>query len=348
MKSDPLNRASIETIEKSAFVIAFEDAAPVTPQERMQCFLLGDGTNRWYDKSMTFTICSNGISGLSNEHSQIDGGTLALLNQPIMEAVRAHKPGPLDTSAELLPFAPLEFNMTSDLPPVLSSAQQGFLDTVSNIEFELATIPKLGKAFFAARQLPPAHSWQIITEIASRLFFGRQLASWTAVLMDMYHLGRPDVVQVCTPVVVSFIDAAIKEIQPGEEESVKQDLRNKFRASVKDLSSAVQSGELGQVHDRTLTALEWVVRPDEEQPVLFKSDPGYYNSRPRHIMAGHNVASEVFGEQGFVLMDPKSVWTTYSIFEEGAEYSIVNAGGDARRFADCIQKAADIVHNFLA
>ena len=347
MKLDPINKASMETIETSAFVIALEDTNPTTPQERMQTFLLGDGSNRWYDKSITFTVCANGVSGFLNEHSQIDGATLALLNQPVIYAIRDHKVGALDPSAKPLSFTPCHFTLSPDLPPILSVARQNFLNTVSNIEFELATVSKLGSAFFAAHQLNAAHCWEIITQIASRLFFGRQVAAWTAVLMDMYHLGRPDVVGVCTPVVVSFIDAAIKEIQPGEEEATKKDLRTQFRRCVRELSSAIQLGELGQVHDRTFTAMEWVLRPDEEAPTLFKSDAGYYNSRPRHIMAGQNVGPEAIGEVGFVLMDPKSVWMTYAIFEHGAEYSIVNAGGNASRFADCIARAADIVERFF-
>ncbi|CZT12486.1 related to lovastatin nonaketide synthase [Rhynchosporium agropyri] len=348
MKLDPINKASIETVERSAFVIALEDTRPSTPRERMDSFLFGDGSNRWYDKSISFTICANGVSGFLNEHSQIDGATLALLTDPIIEAVRKHVPDALDAPLAMpLDFETCDFTLSPFLIPVLSRARQAFLDTVSNIDFELATIPILGASFLTDQQLSAAHSWEIITQIASRLFFGRQLASWTAVLMDMYHLGRPDVVQVCTPVVVSFIDAAIKDIPAGEEEATKKELKNLFQKSVKDLNSAVQKGQLGHVHDRTFTAMEWVLRPDEEAPTLFKSDPGYYNSRPRHIMAGINLGPRAFGEVGFVLMDPKSVWMSYAIGDEGAEYSIVNAGGNARHFGDCIAQAAKIVHNFL-
>lgn len=42
----------------------------------MKDMLAGDGTNRWFDKTMNYAICANGRGGATGEHSPADGAEM--------------------------------------------------------------------------------------------------------------------------------------------------------------------------------------------------------------------------------------------------------------------------------
>lgn len=318
MKLDPDNKASMETIESSAFIICLDDSSPVTPEERMDRFLLGDGFNRWYDKTVEFIVCSNGASGFLGEHSMVDGSTMVSLNSVIVQAIFDHTPDAISngfTPINTITFEECPFNMTPFLQEAISDARAVFLKTVAPVKYRFEFFPFLGATQLESHRLPSKYAWEIVVQLATRLFFGFNPASWQAVAMEQYHQGRPDIVQVATPIVVAFCNAAVAKIPPGGEAKARREQRKLFFKSVRDHANAVARAQRGHAHDRTFTALEWVRVPGEEDPTLFASDVGYFKSRPRFIMTGMKM--EMFSEVGFVLTDPESVWLVYEVRNEG-------------------------------
>ena len=66
------NIHSIQTIEAATFIVCLDDASPGTLVERCYQFLYADGSNRWYDKTLQFVVCDNGVSASVHEHSSLD------------------------------------------------------------------------------------------------------------------------------------------------------------------------------------------------------------------------------------------------------------------------------------
>eukprot|EP00058_Branchiostoma_floridae_P027731 XP_002613222.1 hypothetical protein BRAFLDRAFT_73158 [Branchiostoma floridae] len=66
------NAESLEIIETAITVISLDTVSPQDLSEQAKLVMMGDGTNRWYDKSMTIVVFPNGKAGATVEHSFMD------------------------------------------------------------------------------------------------------------------------------------------------------------------------------------------------------------------------------------------------------------------------------------
>lgn len=73
---DRVSAASLEKIERAAFVVSLDEKAPEcgpadasAPCPVANALIHGSGANRWFDKSFTLVVFGNGKSGLNVEHS---------------------------------------------------------------------------------------------------------------------------------------------------------------------------------------------------------------------------------------------------------------------------------------
>jgi hypothetical protein len=65
------------TLVEQAFVVVLDDSSPTNPSyDKWQegnpvakALLHGNGSNRWFDKSMTLVVFANGKSGVNCEHT---------------------------------------------------------------------------------------------------------------------------------------------------------------------------------------------------------------------------------------------------------------------------------------
>lgn len=72
-----MNRESLNSIERAAFVLCLDDNEPVTWTDTGRLTLCGDGNTRWVDKSMSLVVYKNGQAALHVEHSWGDAPVTA-------------------------------------------------------------------------------------------------------------------------------------------------------------------------------------------------------------------------------------------------------------------------------
>lgn len=84
--SKGINKASLETIEKAAFVLIlddkdfeFDEKDPSKLDNFGRVLLHGQGHDRWFDKSFCLIVGRNGRAGLNTEHSWADAPIIAHL-----------------------------------------------------------------------------------------------------------------------------------------------------------------------------------------------------------------------------------------------------------------------------
>lgn len=53
------NAEYFRVIESAMFVLCLDDGCPETPEERARQGYIGDGSNRWFDKVLQFTVSEN-------------------------------------------------------------------------------------------------------------------------------------------------------------------------------------------------------------------------------------------------------------------------------------------------
>lgn len=69
MEASPENKAILDKIESSSFVVCLDDSKPVTRDEGSRACWHGDGRNRFFDKPLQFIVFDNGKAGFMGEVS---------------------------------------------------------------------------------------------------------------------------------------------------------------------------------------------------------------------------------------------------------------------------------------
>ncbi|KAG5463454.1 MAG: hypothetical protein BJ554DRAFT_7345, partial [Olpidium bornovanus] len=67
INAGPKNAKLLNIIESAVFVVCLDDATPVTVDELSHACWVGDGRNRFYDKSLQFLVFDNGKAGFLGE-----------------------------------------------------------------------------------------------------------------------------------------------------------------------------------------------------------------------------------------------------------------------------------------
>ena len=70
---DAANAASLEAIDSALFVLSLEADAPPSLEQSTSFFLHGDGTDRWFDKSISLIVSAHGSAAINFEHAWGDG-----------------------------------------------------------------------------------------------------------------------------------------------------------------------------------------------------------------------------------------------------------------------------------
>lgn len=87
--TDPINRASVDAIEKSLFAVCLDQpVADVDPNDDLNVagsqLIHGGGSklnsgNRWFNKTLELVVNRNGMNGINYEHSPAEGRHRALV-----------------------------------------------------------------------------------------------------------------------------------------------------------------------------------------------------------------------------------------------------------------------------
>lgn len=85
ISSSEKNQQSLDIIERAVFVVCLDDVKPVTKDEISKFCWVGDGRNRFFDKSLQFIIFDNGKAGFNGEHSMMDATPTSRLCEFVCE-----------------------------------------------------------------------------------------------------------------------------------------------------------------------------------------------------------------------------------------------------------------------
>lgn len=308
---DPVNVATIATIDASAFIVALDEAMPLTATDRARQFHFGgerDAANRWHDKSIQFVVCSNGSSGIVAEHTMLDALTLSELLNDLSTAIRTHNL--LDTCAvarkpALIPVT-LPLKIDTSLRNHINKVHAKYAASTREVEHAYLLFEGYGSAFLRSQKLSPKSVFQMVVQLAALATFGFTPPCWETVNQAHYHLGRVDIIQVIVPAVANFVQAAgDASISLSQRRALLVDA---IRAHVNTVNKAGQN--LGW--ERSLTALRALAENPQELPELY-NDPVHGRVRPRLMMS--NCFETGMMEKGCLWKDKEAVWSHYEVYD---------------------------------
>ena len=137
--SSPTSAASLSEIDGALFMVNLDDAAPEGVHDTCLSMLMGNGTDRWFDKSFQLVVTANGKAALNFEHAWGDGVSVLRYCDEV-HAAAADLPvvGDAELSAlrsTAVPAAEAPEELSFEVPPEVADGiqrQRAAFDTTLN------------------------------------------------------------------------------------------------------------------------------------------------------------------------------------------------------------------------
>ncbi|GAB6018551.1 hypothetical protein CHUAL_000246 [Chamberlinius hualienensis] len=233
-----INKASLDIIEKAAFVLVLEDDDyeydPKHPEklDRFGRMLLhGKGYDRWFDKSMNLIIAKNGKVGFNAEHSWGDAAIISHLwecvmmgeylvkraDAPVMGHLWEHfmvkesggstnqpsrytEDGHCKGTPEFEPPEPirLKWDLSIETLDLITSSVQKAELLLSDVDLRIFVHDTYGKGFMKTCKVSPDAYIQMALQLAYYRDAGRFCLTYEASMTRLFREGRTETVRPCT------------------------------------------------------------------------------------------------------------------------------------------------------
>ncbi|KXJ86344.1 hypothetical protein Micbo1qcDRAFT_209040 [Microdochium bolleyi] len=335
----PQNGEYFSTLESAAFVVCLDDGSPETPEECAKHCRLGDGSNRWHDKCVQFTVAANGRAGVIFEHSFIDGTLPVPLHDRISAAIDEYRPAEANGTDCHLPEAPreLELATTAEADQQIAILKEKWAAFSDARDFLYHEVPGLGQKFITGHNLPLKGTYDATLQLAMHLYYGTLPVSWQPMALTHFHEGRHDLVQLNSPPVRAFCDAAT------DESMSLSDRRALLLKAALDMNARIRDSKDGKGHYRLLHVIDKQFPADEPRAAIFT------HPLQRRLDNFTNITyiNPPNFEGYMVSWDPNALRLKYTIRQDSCAISTVCGQGKAEDLTQAIERAVLIIKELI-
>ncbi|XP_061927994.1 carnitine O-palmitoyltransferase 1, liver isoform isoform X1 [Apis cerana] len=230
--SKGMNKASLDLIEKAAFIVVLDDIPyiydPEDPDkldEYGRILLHGKGYDRWFDKSFTLCIGNNGRIGFNAEHSWADAAVMSHLweyvicqevnnrkaDAPIMGSLWEYviakdmeigykEDGYNKGEPEFIPPSPvrLQWDLTPNCIAAIEESNQVAQNLLNDVELRIYVHNAYGKGFMKINSMSPDAYIQMALQLAYFRDAGKFNLTYEASMTRLFREGRTETVRPCT------------------------------------------------------------------------------------------------------------------------------------------------------
>ncbi|XP_061927996.1 carnitine O-palmitoyltransferase 1, liver isoform isoform X2 [Apis cerana] len=209
--SKGMNKASLDLIEKAAFIVVLDDIPyiydPEDPDkldEYGRILLHGKGYDRWFDKSFTLCIGNNGRIGFNAEHSWADAAVMShLWEYVICQEVNNRKykeDGYNKGEPEFIPPSPvrLQWDLTPNCIAAIEESNQVAQNLLNDVELRIYVHNAYGKGFMKINSMSPDAYIQMALQLAYFRDAGKFNLTYEASMTRLFREGRTETVRPCT------------------------------------------------------------------------------------------------------------------------------------------------------
>lgn len=338
ISADPTrNKAALEDIESASFVVALDDASPLTREERAHQYWHGDGQNRWYDKPVQFIICDNGVSGFLGEHSMMDGTPTHRLNDYVNDVIFNNKVDHGAPASEnrksLATPEEIVFTINTEVKDAVKTAVADFDNVIGQHELSVFAYKGYGKGLIKKFKSSPDAFVQMLIQLGYYKAFGVCRPTYESAATRRFQLGRTET---CRSVSVESLNFVKTFEDPSATPADKiAAARAAFNAHVKYISDA----SAGKGVDRHLFGLQSALEPGAEVPAIFK-DPTFSYSKSWYLSTSQ-LSSEYFNGYGWSQVIDAGFGLAYMINENSIQVNVVSKKLGVERLRFCLEEAAD-------
>ncbi|XP_037811824.1 carnitine O-palmitoyltransferase 1, liver isoform isoform X1 [Lucilia sericata] len=205
-----VNRVSLNTVESAAFVVSLDEVPyefDLTRPELLDNFgktlLHGNGYNRWFDKSFTVCVGTNGRVGFNAEHTWADAAVASHMWENLivddLDTDGYDENGNTKGTPEFQPPSPTRLNW--QLEPCISQIEEAVMDAnklINDIDLRILVHNQYGKGFMKKCRLSPDAFIQMALQLAYYRDAGRFSLTYEASMTRLFREGRTETVRPCT------------------------------------------------------------------------------------------------------------------------------------------------------
>ncbi|KAL3883613.1 hypothetical protein ACJMK2_029858 [Sinanodonta woodiana] len=224
------NKASLDAIEKAAFFLTFDDEPqefdrndPSSFDRFGHCMLHGKGYDRWFDKSFSLVITSNGRIGFNAEHSWADAPIMAHLweysvtddHQLLGYRPDGHTLGePEMTSPNPIR---LEWELKEPCIQAIESSYQVAKKLLEDVDLRILMFDNYGKGFMKKCKTSPDAYIQMALQLTYYRDAGKFCLTYESSMTRLFREGRTETVRPCTMESCEFVRAMDDETKTNAE-----------------------------------------------------------------------------------------------------------------------------------
>lgn len=341
LKAAPENAELLQKIESALFVVCLDDSKPVTRDEVSQACWVGDGRNRFYDKSIQFVVFDNGMAGCMGEHSSMDGTTTCRLNDYILTQLANNKVdhgSPTPQNAIPAP-AELKIKINPEIEKAIDAAGSSFDALVAKHELKVCAFPGYGKGLIKKFKLSPDAYAQMVIQLAYYKMYGKSCPTYESAQTRKFANGRTEVCRTLSVDSVAFVKAME---DPSVHIETKASLcRKAIDSHVRYISDASD----GRGCDRHLLGLRMCLKPNEPKPTIF-TDPAYGRSCHWNLSTSQLTSEHFFG-YGWGEVVPDGYGVAYMIKENSLHFNVVSMKLGSHRLVHCLTEACEDIRDVM-
>ncbi|XP_064617738.1 carnitine O-palmitoyltransferase 1, liver isoform-like isoform X2 [Liolophura sinensis] len=269
------NKASLDAIEKAIFFVALDDEPQdydPNDESKLNRFghsmLHGKGYDRWFDKSFTLVVTSNGRIGFNAEHSWADAPIMAHMWE--VSTVTARKIGYTEDGhclgdAEIQPPNPIKLEWDLPLPcqDVIKNSLQVANQLLNDVDLHLIMHNQYGKGFIKTCKVSPDAYIQMALQLAYITDQGKFCLTYESSMTRLFREGRTETVRSCSLDSVAFCRAM------EDKTKTVEDRKKLLRQACDNHQQLYRDAMTGKGVDRHLFCLYVVSKYlGEESPFL--------------------------------------------------------------------------------
>ncbi|KAJ3027223.1 UNVERIFIED_CONTAM: Carnitine O-acetyltransferase mitochondrial [Siphonaria sp. JEL0065] len=313
----PKNRSSLDRIETAAFAVCLDDTKPVTYDQRAKSCWVGDGRNRFFDKSVQLIVFDNGVAGFNGEHSMMDATPTSRMCDFILDSLEKGKLNHgTPSGAKLSPPKKLEFELNDSLHKEIEIAQQKFDELVEKHDLKVVVFEGYGKNLIKKLGCSPDAYAQMAIQLAYYKTYGTCVATYESAQTKKYAYGRTETGRSVSVESVAWVKAMQNNDLSAEEKGALG------RKAVASQSSYMALAADGRGVDRHLLGLRLLIKPKEEKPEIFK-DPSYALSS-HWTLSTSQITSEHFVGYGWGQVVPDGYGVAYMVKNDSLQFNLVS------------------------
>ncbi len=291
---DPANADGLETVESALFCLCLDALAPRDTLQACDHLLHGDSGNRWFDKSLSLIVFSDGRAGINVEHCGLDGTTMLSFVDDILGKPTGELSGPF--AAGRPSFELVEFVLDDDLWAAVQAAADSFAAYAADTATTLVSFEDFGADRVKKLGMSPDAFVQMAYQLAHRRAKGHIGATYESIATRQYRHGRTEAMRVVTPEVLAFV-AAMDD--PDADDAARRDA---FRSAAQAHVARAKDCQQGRAPEQHLWELQLIQRRrgaelGVTEPLALYESPGWLTMRDDYLSTSSapSTSIEYFG-----------------------------------------------------